>query len=45
MCEPIDSLVANVGIISFYLLVEKICICIYVYFNVNIVSSYGYTDP
>jgi len=34
-----DSLVVNASIVSFYLLVEKIFICVYVCIIVNIVSS------
>ena len=35
-----DYLVMDVGIIFFYLLVEKMCICLYVCIIVNIVSSW-----
>jgi len=37
--DPFDSLVTYVGIISFYLLVEQMCICVYVYIIVNTISS------
>jgi len=39
-CEPLDSLVVDARIVSFYLLVEKMCICVYVYIIVNIVSRW-----
>jgi len=40
-----DSLVADMCIVSFYLLVEKMCIYVYVYIIVNTISSYGYKAP
>jgi len=40
-----DSLVVGASIISFYLLVEKMCICVYVFIIVNIVSSMIYKAP
>jgi len=39
------SLLIDMGIISFYLLAEKMCICIYVYIIVNTISSCGYKAP
>jgi len=38
-CEPMDSLVADAGIVSYYLSDEKMYICVYVCIIVNIVSS------
>jgi len=40
-----DSLVADVGIISFYLLFEKIYICVYVYFILNTTLRWIHKDP
>lgn len=35
-----DFLIMDVGIVSFYLLIEKMWICIYVYRIVNTISSW-----
>ena len=40
-----DSLVAHAGIISFYLLVERMSICVYVYIIINIVLRWIYKAP
>jgi len=45
MCERLDSLVADASIISFYLLVEQMCICVYVCIIINIASRWIYKDP
>jgi len=38
-------LLIDTDIVSFYLLIEKMCICVYVYIIVNIVLSWIYKAP